>query len=335
MSLPKKHVLGILADNLKLRKSVLPLSRRALTRWARGLDIPYGGETVLYTGHMYQLIPKIGAMANRMAKFEDSWIRRWMGLGRVINRGINLTRFMAHAKRKERRAYDRVLRNIALLLREAGVEFGYLYGDEMYSGALLHDQGIDAVLLPHARRLQALFAEHGVRRVITVDPHTTNMLRSVFPEMLDGFDVEVRNYLEVLADYDLPVKNPLEMGLTIHDSCVYARYEDVIDQPRQLLARLGARLQEPELSGKMTHCCGGPIESLFPGKAHEIALKRVEQLSATGCAVAVMCPICMVNLKGAANGDGPGFFDIADVLAGAVLDDPSPVRQTTDERKER
>jgi len=321
MSLPKKHVLGILADNLRLRNTVLPLSKRTLTRWSKGLNIPYGGDTVLYTGHMYQLIPKIGAMANRMAKLENSWIRRWMGLGRTVNRLINVSRFMAIAKRSERRAYDKVLRNIGLMLQAAGVSFGYLYGDELYTGALLYDQGIDSILLPHARRVQALFADRGVKRVITVDPHTTNMLRSVYPEMLGDFDVEVMSYLEVLAERELPVKYPLGQAVTVHDSCIYARYEDVVDQPRRLLSLAGASVQEAGLSGRLTHCCGGPIESLFPGKAHEIACKRVEQLSATGCPVAVMCPICMVNLKGAAVEGKPRFLDIADVLAAAMLDE--------------
>jgi len=51
MSLPTKHVLGILVDNLLKRKSVLKLSSRTTTRWARGLKIPRGGKTILYTGH--------------------------------------------------------------------------------------------------------------------------------------------------------------------------------------------------------------------------------------------------------------------------------------------
>lgn len=334
MPLPKKHVLGILADNLRLRKSVLPLSQRVLTRWSNGLDIPQGGETVLYTGHMYQLIPMIDVMASQMAKLEDSWLTSWMGLGRIANKVLNLSFFMGRPKKSESQAYDQVLRNIALLLQASGVEFGYLYGDEMYSGALLYDQGIDSILLSHARRVQEMFVEHGVKRVITVDPHTTNMLRSVYPEILDDFDIEVKNYLEVLSERDLPIKNPLNTTLTIHDSCVYARYEDVLEQPRQLLSKAGADLREPDLSGKNTHCCGGPIESLLPSKAHEIAVKRFNQLAAMDCPVAVMCPICMVNLKGAANGEGPRFFDIADLLAQAVLDADTQPNITTTEKQE-
>ncbi len=36
--------------------------------------------------------------------------------------------------------------------------------------------------------------------MITIDPHTTNMLRSVYPKLLPGYDVEIKTYLEVLAE---------------------------------------------------------------------------------------------------------------------------------------
>ena len=67
MALSTKAVLGILHDNLERRRSVLPLNKRALTRWADGLGIPEGGETIIYTGHMYQLVPTMRAMAALMA----------------------------------------------------------------------------------------------------------------------------------------------------------------------------------------------------------------------------------------------------------------------------
>ena len=67
MALPIGNVLGILSDNLRKRKSVLPLKASTATAWADGLDIPYGGDTVIYTGYMYQLIPSISSLAKRMA----------------------------------------------------------------------------------------------------------------------------------------------------------------------------------------------------------------------------------------------------------------------------
>ncbi len=319
MPLPIGNVLGILVDNLRLRKSVLPLSRRQVTAWADGLNIPAGGETVLYTGHMYQLIPVIAAMAGQMAKFEDSWITRFFGIGRALNRYVNLSAFMGRADRREQEAYNGMLRNIAMLLRRAGVEFGYLYDKELYSGALVHDEGVDDVFREHARRVYRVFKESGVKRVITVDPHTTNMLRSVYPTVVDDYDLEVESYLEVLARLDPDAGGGLDVDVAIHDSCVYARHEGVVDEPRALLERAGARVHEAELSGRLTHCCGGPIESLFPAKAGEVAARRVEQLAACADNIVTMCPVCMVNLKHAAPA-AVNIKDISEYLAQAASD---------------
>ena len=157
MSLPKKAILGILMDNLLKRKSVLPLPKRTITQWAEGLDIPRGGETVMYTGHMYQIMPYLSNMAKRMKAMETSWITKLMGLGRTLNKFVNLSHFMAFPSKAEKREYNDILRSIARLLKEADVRFGYLYEDELYSGALMYDQGIDEAFIAHARRVNKMF----------------------------------------------------------------------------------------------------------------------------------------------------------------------------------
>jgi hypothetical protein len=317
MPLPTATVLGILGDNLARRGSVLPLSKRAATRWARGLNLPKGGDTVLYTGHMYQLIPAIDAMAGLLARLEDSRINRLFGLGRFVNRFVSLTFFMQLVIPRRRRAeYDTMLRDIAGLLQKAGISFGYLYGDEMYSGTLAYDEGLDDSFAPHARRVAETFRRHGVRRVITVDPHTTHMLAEVYPRFVPGFEVEVVSYLDVLAASAEGAGRAAANGkVVIHDSCVYARYVGTIEAPRVLLRRGGVPYAEPVLAGKATHCCGGPVEVLFPGEAHRIALERVAQLTKAGRRITTMCPICLVNLRKAAGGQAE-VVDISQVLAG-------------------
>jgi heterodisulfide reductase subunit B len=76
----------------------------------------------------------------------------------------------------------------------------------------------------------------------------------------------------------------------------------VVDQPRTLLENAGISIKEPQLCGKSTHCCGGPIESLFPSEAHRISAARVEQLEGAKDGAITMCPICWVNLNKAAKG---------------------------------
>ena len=296
MPVPIDATLGILGDNLRKRQSALPLSRRALTAWTRGLDIPRGGETVLFTGQMWQMVPAINAMSHQLAKYEHSNLGWMFGLARSMNKMVNLTPFLAHTRAADRRAYNERLRNITRLLRTAGVEFGYLYEADLYAGALAYDEGLDATFRAHARRVTRVLKEHGVKRLITVDPHTTNMLRSVYPKVVEGFDLHVESYLEVLAARTLVRRKDLGQSVAIHDSCVYARYEGVVDQPRFLLGGAGVRVGEPELSGKLTFCCGGPLETLFPGKSSEIATRRLAQLQGVNRQVVTACPLCLANL---------------------------------------
>jgi Fe-S oxidoreductase len=313
MALPTGDVIGILADNLRLRGSVLPLSSGRATRWTRGLGLPRGGETVLYTGQMYQLIPYIEGLVRTEQRLGNSPLARLTPVGRRLNRLVNLSAFMARPSRREREEFDRVPRAVARLLRDAGVEFGCLFEDDLYSGALAHDLGLDELVAAHAQRVHALFAKHGVRRVITIDPHTTNMLRTVYPTLVAGYDVDVRSYLEVLAELDgAPVPEP-RGEVVLHDSCVFARYEDVVEEPRTLLARAGLAVVEPEHAGRLTWCCGGPAESLYPDKALAQAQRRVEQLRAAGGECVTACPLCLVNLSKAADGTVV-FRDLSEVL---------------------
>lgn len=331
MPLPTGPVIGIMMDNLTKRKSVFPISRRKAVKWSKHLEIPAGGETVLYTGSMYQLLPYMIAAVKRMGKMEDSFLGKFVGTGRFFNRMFNVSSIMFRPKRADHRRFRQIVRDIARLLQQAGVEFGYLYKDDLYAGALAYDLGVDQRLQAHAERVYDMLKEHGVRTLITIDPHTTNVLRTVYPTIIDGFDIEVKSYLEVLAASDgLQPIHEVEGSVTVHDSCVYARYEHVIDEPRQLLERAGYTVQEPENNRELTHCCGGPIESLFPSMAHEIGGKRVEQLkAANGKSVATMCPICMATLQQAAGGE----LEIEDISSYLVKAFCKPEETKKDKKK--
>ncbi len=325
MAVPIKHVLGILVDNLIKRGNVLPLSRRNSVNWAKGLNIPMGGKTVIYTGLMYQLMPSIIAMEKISSKFADSWISNFYGVGRMVNKVVNISHFMTWTNAAERAKFDSTLRNIACLLQVAGVDFGYLYGKEMYAGALVHDEGINDVFEAHAHKVYVRLKKHNIEQVITVDPHTTNMLKSVYPEIIKDYQLEVKSYLEILAESSLKPMKTLEQEIVIHDSCVYARYEGIIDQPRQLLENAGAKIIEPINTKNMTYCCGGPVESLFPTKARIIADKRIEQLASAGDNSVTMCPICLVNLRSAAMKRNVSVKDISEYLVETYCDQTNTI----------
>ncbi len=316
---PRREVLALLAQNLGLRGSVLPLPTRYLTAWAKGLSLPRGGRVVLYTGHMYQMLPVIRAMEEKARALAPEKRDRLASLARLVNPLVNLSglaRFIASCELKIRS--NRILRNIVLLLREAGVNPGYLYEAEKYAGALAYDLGLDGPFERHAWRVVKRLRRFGVREIITVDPHTTQIFKEVYPQVVASFDFEVRSYIEVLAEKGLKAKVGWEGSLVFHDSCVYARYLGVLGEPRKLLAEAGVTVKEPDFSKELTHCCGGPVESLFPEKAEEVARRRFQELSQVGSQVVCACPICLLNLD-MARGPCDTVFDLSEVLAASFL----------------
>ena len=191
--------------------------------------------------------------------------------------------------------HNKILENVAITLIKSGVSFNYVYENDAYSGALLYDLGLEEDFSMHAEGVFRKLKERGVEGVITIDPHTTHMMREVYPKFIDGYDLDVRNYLEILAEKGISGK--LRKEVTIHDPCLFARYERIVEQPRRLLESIGVDVREPERCRNMTLCCGGPIESLSPRISREVASLRMEELAKYGKEVVTMCPICNLSLS--------------------------------------
>ena len=317
MPLPLKEVIEIIIDNTRKRGSPVPIPVEDVVGWAEGLNLPRGGSVVIYTGLLYQMIPYIDSFVKHLEDLEKSSVAPvLMKVGRVVGRVIDLSKIIRVPREEIKKQHD-VIRNIARLLIKAGVNFGYLYEDDMYSGALLYDLGLDDVFLEHATKVHQIFKKYGVREIITIDPHTTHIMRSIYPKYIEDFDIKVINYLEILYDKKLNCRS-LEIDVTIHDPCIYSRYENIIDQPRKLLSNIGVKIIEPSRTKKMTFCCGGPIESLSPSLSKNIARIRMEELSTLSKRIVVMCPICYLSLSRVKT-DDIDLRDISDYLARGCL----------------
>jgi len=321
MALPLKEIRTMLADSIKRTSFPVPMSDKAKDQWADGLGIPRGGETVLYTGALYQLMPYTKALMARLEGMEEK-----KGVGFLLKVASSLTKMVdlsgiaSKVVKKDADFYNEILTAIAQLLSKAGVQFGCLYEDDVYSGALLYDLGLVEDFKVHARKVYDRIKEAGVRRVITVDPHTLHMFRTVFPSYIDDYELEAVGYLEVLSDKLSAPPQTLDDGVVIHDPCFYARFQAVIEQPRVLLRKAGIECQEARWSGEKTFCCGGPMESIAPHLSNTVAEERLAQLKEKSNKIVTLCPVCHIMLNRVAP-DGVEVSDIATLLKKAWLTD--------------
>lgn len=295
------------------------------TRWAGGLDLPRGGDCILWTARMYQMLPYVIQTTGMVERVK--LLLAVKGAGRIVAFGNRLVgrpviRVKAWWAGEVAERSAGILRGITGALAAAGVHPGYLHETEPYSGVLLHDLGLEEAAVPHMRKVYGLLKNSGAKEAITVDPHTTFMLREVYPRHIPGFDLDVRHYLDVLAQSDAPLcaERPaaLPARMVLHDSCVMTRDLDMVAPARTVLRRLGVEVVEPESGGKNTACCGGPVEYAFADLSRSISCIRARELASAGTDVVSVCPICLINLMKHEGPLGIRVWDMGEILDCAV-----------------
>ena len=303
--MPNKYIpeiLYMIRDLTIKKKNPLGLSGEECSKWANGLEIPRGGRVIIYTSCMYQIMSYSHSLVEVLSKFfgdpTTSLPIKFAKAGFKI--GFNPIKIIS--KIFKSKSYDEVLIKAVKILKKIGLEFGYLYEDEPYSGTLLYEYGFHEDFAEYANWVYRFFKEKGVEELIVFDPHTADLLENVYPKFVDGFDLEIKVFHQVVLDAIESGKLKIrgfnkDRLLTFHDPCHFSKYLGIIEEPRKILKSIGGiKLVEHVRSGVMSVCCGGPIESLYPKLSKLMAKDRVEELLETDAReIVVACPICYAN----------------------------------------
>jgi Fe-S oxidoreductase len=210
----------------------------------------------------------------------------------------------------------------AKLLQKAGVDFAILGPREACTGDPARRMGNEYVYQALAEQNVATLAEAKVTKIVASCPHCFNTLSSEYPDF--GGSYEVVHHSELLARLVREGKLAPANGagkVTYHDSCYLARHNDVLADPRELVAAVGEPI-EMERSGKQTFCCGaGGAHMWMEERARKINGERVKEASATGAdTLAVACPYCTIMLDDGVREGGQQLrvVDVATLLAESV-----------------
>jgi Fe-S oxidoreductase len=224
-------------------------------------------------------------------------------------------------------AYDERARKGAIstakLLKEAGVDFAILGPRESCTGDPARRMGDEYTFQQQARQNVGTLNSSRVKKIVTTCPHCFNTLANEYPDF--GGRYEVVHHTAFLAGLMREGKlKPLaaDKAITYHDSCYLARHNDVIAEPRELVAAAG-RPVEMTRSGKRTFCCGagGARMWMEESRGRPINQERVREAAATGAqTLAVACPFCTVMLDDGVRETGTELkvVDLATLLSEAV-----------------
>jgi Fe-S oxidoreductase len=228
-------------------------------------------------------------------------------------------------------SYDRrnqaIARAVVKVLRAAGVSFAVM-AEEKCNGDAARRLGEEYTYQTLATENVENLKRYRFRKVITACPHCFNTIGNEYKQF--GGTFEVRHHSVVIAELvregRLRLTRPREELLTFHDSCYLARYNSIVESPRETLRAIpGLTLTEMPRSGKGGLCCGGGgghmwMEIRGERRINEI---RVEEALATQAkTVGTACPFCMAmidlgrKVKGAE--ETLQVKDIAELVAEAL-----------------
>lgn len=322
------QALATLKDNMDRTGDPLGFKKPYWTDWADGKAMAREGSTVLLTARMYQMLPYViqetelvESARSLLPLLSVKAFAKMVAMGNAMA-GETIVRLKARGAKDIRIKGDTALTGILAALRRAGQDPAYLYEKEPYSGVLLYDLGLEEEIAPHVRKVYQQLKNQGVRQVITVDPHTTHMLREVYPKYILNYDLQVKHYLEVLAENTEKITGhnakDLPEDFVLHDSCVMTRDLDIIEQARQVTQRLGIKLLEPENCRQNTACCGGPVEYAYGDLSCKISRIRIQELAAVSKNIVVTCPICLINFSKYEKELGIRVWDMGELLDAAI-----------------
>ncbi len=201
----------------------------------------------------------------------------------------------------------KVARAFATCLEAAGVRFAILGQEESCSGDPARRMGNDYVWQMLAAGNIETLDRYKLRSIVTACPHCFNTIGNEYGQLGGSYEVVHHSvYLRrLLAEGRLRTAEADgttgPRTVTFHDSCYLARYNDVVAEPRAVLASVpGLELREMARSGKDSFCCGagGGRMWMEETRGTRINAERTRQALETGAGtVALNCPFCMTMIS--------------------------------------
>nr|WP_179223680.1 (Fe-S)-binding protein [Paenibacillus tyrfis] len=224
----------------------------------------------------------------------------------------------------------KVSRAFVRLLHEAGVSFAILGNEEKNSGDTPRRLGNEMLFQQLCAENIAVFEKYGVKKIVTACPHTYNTLKNEYPDF--GLEsVEVLHHTELLdrliRSGKLTPRHAVNERITYHDSCYLGRYNNVYEQPRNVLRAIpGVELVEMERTRENGMCCGagGGMMWMEETSGKRVNLARTEQaLETNPTVISSACPYCLTMMEDGTKmkeaEDRVKTRDIAEILEQSVF----------------
>jgi Fe-S oxidoreductase len=202
--------------------------------------------------------------------------------------------------------YDPRIRNVARkmveILSNAGIDFAILGTLEKCTGEPARRMGEEGLFQELALKNIETLKSVNAKKLIVHCPHCYQIFKNEYREL--GLKIEVIHHSVLLRNLMSQGRIKPKIGIdaltTFHDSCYIARFNNIINEPRELLA--GLRFREMGRRGKDTFCCGAGGGNYWSEvkRIKRESLQRLEEAMKINAEVIIVeCPYCIAMLEDA------------------------------------
>jgi Fe-S oxidoreductase len=227
-------------------------------------------------------------------------------------------------------AYDphgrEIIADFARIMDHLGTTFGVLK-KEKCTGDPARRLGNDLIFQTLAESGLETFTTQRVQKIVAICPHCVRTIANDWRDF--GIAPEIEHHSEFLGRHKqhLPSltthNSQLTTGPTIayHDPCYLGRYQNIYDQPREIVAQSGTLIEAPR-NHERSFCCGAGGGLAFLGEEKgdaRVPNVRAQELIDTGAqTIATACPFCNTMFRDALTTIStapPQLLDIAQLTA--------------------
>ncbi len=219
---------------------------------------------------------------------------------------------------------QRIAKALAKILKKAGVSFAILGGEEMCVGDPARRLGEEGRYQELAYQNIERLDHYGVKKIIATCPHCFNALKNEYPEFGGKYDVVYHTQLisDLIRERKvmIPAEKVQKISVTLHDACYASRYNNVFDEPRQVLDASVADVREMGRRKEKTFCCGAGGSNYWYNVPQQRTISgiRTEEAMKTGAKeIATECPFCLSMLDDSTRVMNAGMEvkDVAEIVA--------------------
>ncbi|MBS7605484.1 LUD domain-containing protein [Candidatus Bathyarchaeota archaeon] len=223
-------------------------------------------------------------------------------------------------------------KSLAEILLLSNVSYGILGEEEYCSGSEAYEIGETGLFEEMAKRNIEIFRALDVKKIITLSPHSYNVMKNFYGDYGGKFDV--KHYTQFLwhlikdGRIKFDSEAPLNKTIAYHDPCFLGRWNGEYEAPRNILKSIpGVHFVELERGRENSLCCGGGSGNCYVGFGCGLLFEsdsnpnrmRVKEAYNAGVEIlAVACPSCLIMFDEAVKAEGLendlAIMDISEVV---------------------